>query len=369
MSDTREAMFLSDKDGYLSRYALMRKTDADTLRDSFIYDFGFDEHGVKELDLGTKKINIIIDGDLSLSVMDLSNGKVMKSVPKKGADEAKYNEAKTVFAEMKKNIKKAVSVKCSTLFPDFLSGKTKNAESWKNSYLNNPLLHKVATLLVWKQGKNTFTLTASGAIDANGAEYVISDEPIAVAHPMEMKKEDISAWQKYFVSHGLKQPFEQVWEPVIDPSAIKEDRYAGCMIPYYRFLGREKHGITVADYDFHNEIEISFDDCQAEIERIDWERHNIEMGHRFEVKTFRFKKYSRMINHIATYLDRITVYDRVAKDDVSVEAFLPTFTLAQITEFIKIAQESNATNVTALLLNYKNENSGDFDPMAEFTLD
>ena len=127
--------------------------------------------------------------------------------------------------------------------------------------------------------------------------------------------------------------------------------------------------VTVDDYDFHNGIEISFDDCQAEIERIDWQKHDIKMDHRFEVKIFRFKKYSRMINHIAAYLDRITVYDRVAKDDVSVAEFLPTFTLAQITEFIRIAQENNATNVTALLLNYKNENFGDFDPMAEFTLD
>ena len=361
-------MFLAERYHELGEYARIHGTDEDTIRDKYLSETGLDAKGEKEYDLGNQKVIAKLQDDLSFIFIQ-ENGKTAKSLPKKGADAEKFEAAKKDFDEIKKAVKKIVKSRCDILFGEFLSEKTKEAERWKDSYTQNPLLHKVATLLVWKQGKNTFTLTDSGAIDANGAEYVISDEPISVAHPMEMEKEDISAWQKYLVSHGLKQPFEQVWEPVIEPSAIKEDRYAGYMIPYYRFLGREKHGITVDDYDFHNGIEISFDDCQAEIERIDWQKHDIKMDHRFEVKIFRFKKYSRMINHIAAYLDRITVYDRVAKDDVSVAEFLPTFTLAQITEFIRIAQENNATNVTALLLNYKNENFGDFDPMAEFTLD
>ena len=81
------------------------------------------------------------------------------------------------------------------------------------------------------------------------------------------------------------------------------------------------------------------------------------------------KTYTRMTNHIIAYLDRVTVYGRIANDDVSVETVLPSFTLAQITEFIRIATESNAVNVTALLLNYKNETYPDFDPFEEFSLD
>ena len=48
---------------------------------------------------------------------------------------------------------------------------------------------------------------------------------------------------------------------------------------------------------------------------------------------------------------------------------LPGFTLAQVTEFIAAAQEANATNVLAALLEYKNANFADFDPMEEFTLE
>ena len=45
------------------------------------------------------------------------------------------------------------------------------------------------------------------------------------------------------------------------------------------------------------------------------------------------------------------------------------FTLAQIAEFIAAAQEAQAVNVLALLLEYKNAHFADFDPMDEFTLE
>ena len=69
------------------------------------------------------------------------------------------------------------------------------------------------------------------------------------------------------------------------------------------------------------------------------------------------------------YLDRITVWDRVRKDDVSVMDQIGRFTLAQVTEMIQAAQEAQAINVLALLLEYKNAHFADFDPMDEFTLE
>ena len=76
-----------------------------------------------------------------------------------------------------------------------------------------------------------------------------------------------------------------------------------------------------------------------------------------------------MVNHVLAYLDRVTVYDRIVKDDVTVAQFLPSFTLAQITEFIKLASENNCPNVTAVLLDFQQKNFSDYDPMVEFTLE
>lgn len=69
------------------------------------------------------------------------------------------------------------------------------------------------------------------------------------------------------------------------------------------------------------------------------------------------------------YLDKVTLGERVKKDDESIADRLGEYTIAQITEFIKIAQEAEATNVLALLMNYKNEHFDYVDLMEEFVLE
>lgn len=367
-SDTRAAMMFADKYKELDYYARIRGTDADTLRDQNLSDVGIDEKGGKTYDLGNQTVVARLQPDLSF-LIELPTGKTAKSLPKKGADETLYAAANADFSEVKKAVKKILKNRNTVLFEDFLKGKQRPANSWKSAYLDNVLLNRAAKLLVWEQDQKTFTVTDSGLILSDGTAYELTDKPVALAHPMDMDKEELKAWQQYFTKKGLKQPFEQIWEPVVDPATIKADRYKGCMIPYYRFTGQTKHGIHVEDVDFHAEINITFDDCDVEIDRIDWARHSIDPDDRFEVREFKYRRYTRKVNHIAAYLDKVTVFGRIAKDDITIADRLDSFTLAQITECLKIAQENNASNVTALLLEHKNTHFSDFDPMAEFTLD
>ena len=368
-NDTRSAVLFADKMGDLDKYAELRGTDAQTLRDTVLVEFGLDETGRKVYDLGADTLTVKLTQELDLELFDDASEKTVKSVPKRNADPEKYEAAKADLSEIKKAVKKIAKLRYQQLFVAFLDGSGFNAASWQTAYTKNPVLNRIGRLIVWSQGKKAFTLKDNTVIDSSEKPYVLTDEPIKVAHPMEMDAADVTAWQKYFTRHGMKQPFQQIWEPVHSEKEIKKDRYFGCMIPYYRFLRQEKHGITVTDADFHNEIDIDFKDCSVDIERVDWRRHEIRMEDCFEVTDFRFKQYTRQVNHIVAYLDRITVWDRVRKDDLSVMDMIPGFTLAQITEFIAAAQEANATNVLAALLDYKNANFADFDPMDEFTLE
>lgn len=369
LNDSREAMMLADKAGLLGIYARMRGMTESYLQDTMMYDFGFEENGKKTYDLGVKVLEVSLNQDLTLGIFDVTKGKVIRSIPKKDVDPEVYAAVNADFSEMKKNIKKAAKNKSDRLFGEFLNAEDMEAARWKKVYLTNPLLRQIASLLVWEQDKKTFTLSSNDAICVDGSTYKISKAPICLAHPMEMQADEREAWQKYFTSRGIKQPFEQIWEPVVDETSIKKDRYKNCMIPYYRFLKQEKHGITVRDYDFHNEIEITLEDCNAVVDRIDWRRHDIDINDNFEVTSFGYGTFTRKVNHIAAYLDRVTIYGRILKDDVSVAEYLPRFTLAQISEFINAAAENNCTNVTALLLDYKARNFADFDPMEEFSLE
>lgn len=371
LSDTREAMLYAEKCKCLGYYAKLRGMDEDSLRDNVLADFGFDKDGKKSFDIGGNIIDLTMGQDLALTLYDHNADKIVKSVPKKGADPEKQAEAATEVSDIKKNLKKVIKARNNLLFEDFLSGRTRKADSWKASYLNNPVLHKVAELIVWNQKKNTFILTKDSVIDCYGKEYVIDDKiPVGVAHPIEMDKVEIKAWQDYFLNNGLKQPFEQIWEPAINFATVKEDRYKDCLIPYYRFHGQEKHGISVEDYDFHNEIDISLKDCDANVVRIDWSRHDISMNDNFEIASIKIKRESRVANHLLAYFDKITIYGRVLNDETeTIVDILPRFTLAQVTEFIRVANENNCNNSLAVLMDYKNKTYTDVDPMDSFILE
>lgn len=367
-SNTKASMLFADKYHELDDYARMRGTSADIIRDRLLSDVGIDENGEKTYDLGNQIVTAKLQSDLSFLIV-LPSGKTAKSVPKKDADPALYEKAATDFSTMKKDAKKIVKNRKDRLFEDFLSGRSRKADEWKSSYLNNPLLRSVASLLVWSQGANTFTLKDGLPVCADGSEYKLNAIAIKVAHPMEMEKADVEAWQKYFTTNGLKQPFEQIWEPVVDFNSVKKDRYKGCMIPYYRFTNKRSIGIRVEDYEFHNNIEINIEGCNAHVERIVRRRHEIDMNDNFEITSFSFYEFTRQTNHIVAYFDRITIYGRVLQDDVTIADRLDSFTLAQITELLNLAIENKCTNCTALLLNYKETNFAAYDPMDVFTLD
>ena len=361
LSDTREAAIFFEKNGGLDSYAGLRGTTADEVKESFLFDFGFDENGVRRFELGNTVLEVRLQKDLKLDMFDTNKQKAVKSVPKTGADPALYQLAKDEIADMRSNIKKAYTIRKWELFDDYIGKREFSPGKWSESYLKNAFLHVLAELLVWQQEGKTFTCSDGGLVTADGAEYALSDKPIILAHAMELNRADIAAWQRYYTARGLKQPFEQVWEPVREASQIKPDRYAGIPIPVVYLRHAERRGIYCV-YDWYNNMEFS-------INGFDVDAKKTEEEDKLQIKLIKPKVWNRRTNMVISYLDRLTVYGRVRNDDVTVMDLMDGFTLAQITEFIKAAQEANAGNVTAALLEYKNNTYPDFDPMAEFTLE
>lgn len=371
LSDTREAMLYADKCGCLDHYAIMRGSDAQSFRDMQISDFGLDASGEKVYDLGGSAVRVHLEPDLTLSLCDRAAGKPVKSLPKKNADPEKYEAAKADLAEMKKNLKKVAKARCDLLFRDFLNRKERSGETWRASYLENPLLRQIASLLVWSQDGTTFTVQGWETVDEKGDRRPVADAPVSLAHPMEMKPEEVTAWQKYFTSHRLKQPFAQIWEPVIPLHSVKTDRYQGVRLPAYRFSGQEKHGISlVFDYQA-NHLELRLDDCSLKIIRYGdaVKRHALNLQGILTLGAFRLARRSRRSNHIIGLLDKWTVYGRVLHDDATVVSALDSFTLAQVTELLDLAIENHCVNCTAALQEYKNKHFPDLEPMDGFTLE
>ena len=102
--------------------------------------------------------------ELKLILYDTEKEKEIKSFPKKGTDPAKREAAEAKFKAMKQNIKMIVSSQRKKKKKMFLSGEKIAAGQWKKDYLENPVLMRIAQLLVWNQGKILFTVKNGKAI-------------------------------------------------------------------------------------------------------------------------------------------------------------------------------------------------------------
>lgn len=287
-SDTRAAMLFAEKYHELDQYAELRGMSEDEFRDRYLSDVGLDEQGGKSYDLGDQTVTARLQRDLSF-LIELPNGKTAKSLPKKGADEEKYTEARADLAEIRKSARKILKARGKVLFEEFLSGRKRESENWQEAYLHNPLLRVAAGQLVWAQGKKTFTLLDGSPINSAGKPYAITTQPIRLAHPMEMEPSEVEAWQKYISGHGIRQPFAQVWEPVCKPEDIRPDRYEGIVLPMLRFSGKEKHGIDSGRlYAYSEDIGFWLKDCKLGYKASTW-RINYDGG---QNETYTLGKFS-----------------------------------------------------------------------------
>lgn len=367
LNDTKAAMLHIDSVGKLDVYAKMRNTDADTLRDTVLSDFGFDEKGKIYYDLKATVVSANLSRDLTVYLIDENTGKEVKSLPKKNVETDIYEAAKTELSNLKKNLKKVYVNRKNKIFECFMNGKTQEVKAWKEVYLKNPVFTAFACLIVWKQNEKSFILADNGVVDCSGKEYLITDDPISVAHPIEMTAEEIIAWQNYFSSNGLKQPFEQIWEPAYKDENIHVDRYKGCEISAYKLQKKEIHGIsTFGMSDYSEEYGFKLTDCKMKYTQSQ-DRFMFGQEARLILGAFSFKKLTRYVNHIIYFFDKLTILDKIAEDDTSIEGALGGFTVAQILGFIDFATENKSVNVAAILLNYKNEHFG--DTMDEFILE
>ncbi|WP_242960490.1 DUF4132 domain-containing protein [Flavonifractor sp. An92] len=372
--DTLRAQLKSQE--LLCRAAKLRKMPPEELRALLLEqaETGLDDQGRMELDYGGRTFRVELLPDLTVSIRNEATGKTVRQLPKAGKeDDALHAKAANeTFKELKSTVETLLRAQKDRLFQLFLSGDSIPAERWSGAYLRNPVLRKIVVLLVWSQNGTCFTLTQTGeAVEAGGGPYQLGPDPIGVAHPMEMEPGEAAAWQRYFAAHGLKQPFEQVWEPVVKFSAVREERYQGMKIPAYRFKGQEKHGISFAFDYAASELDITLDDCRLDYDG--WgsavDRHALNLQGQLTLGAFRLERRSRRANHIIGLLDKWTVEGRILKDDATAVEVLDSFTLAQVTELINLAIEHQCTNCTAALLAYKNDHFADFDPMDVFTLE
>ena len=354
--------------------------DTSTPHEQSSADAKLNKQGNMTWDLANQTVTARFQEDFSFQ-LESADGKIVKSIPKKGADPEKYERAKEGLAQLKKATKERLRATKKILFEEFLSGDCHISGDWRGTYLDDPVMRAAAGKMVWAQGNATFTLTGDKAIDSSGAAYALTDEPIRVAYPLEMEPEDVEAWQRYFLAHGIQQPFSQIWEPVIREEDVSPDRYDCYVLPMSRFVYMSDHGIYF-DFDRYGRYRMDDDepyvfgirlkDCHLNWEASITPRAFLAEGfnatkfEKFTLGEFTYQTYNRQVNHIVGLLDQWVAEERIKKNDPDVMDFVSGFTLKQLTECIALAEEKKKARVRKLLEAYKEERYPGMEAMEKF---
>jgi len=368
LSDSREAMFLVEKWGLLDEYARIRNTTADLLRDTVLTEFDLDADGSKRYDLGNAVIAASIGQDLSVSLFNETDSKEVKSLPKKGADPEKYATASEDFADLKKNIKNAVKSRVEKLKEDFVSGRELKAADWKASYLNNYVLKRVASLLAWQwkheESAMRFMLSMDGTfLGCDGQAVEVSDAgSIAVAHPVEIPAEELECWKTLLTDQQIAQPFVQIFEPICDmDSSVVVAQYEGIELPMFLLRGLAKEGVQ----DRYFQYEGSY--LGIEGKAITINSNVISDGYFYTERAIPFDAIVRLnnakiegtpraVNHEIYAMDKALIENRVRNGDIAaVQASSRVITAKTIQHLIDVSLQVAQMEVTAWLMNYKND--------------
>lgn len=324
-------------------------------------------------------LEVRLNDDLSLTLFDTEAVKSLLSVPKKGLSEEKHQALKTKLSTMKKEVRQIYTNRRALLKKQFLSGEAVPAGTWKNAYIANPVLNRIARMVVWQQSNVFFTLSSIGAIQADGAAYTVMEKSIRVGHPIDMTTGERNTWQNYFMAHNIKQPFEQVWEPVVleaDRAKLSE-RYVGRQVSLGFLYGFEDIGKLSYEKDGSGQIYIDFGgiSLNAVIDESEYIGRFYSLGRHMSSDTVELgllnitsKCSIRLRNHVFYRLDKGIFKKRLLEDDIAIAAYLPNYTPMQLQEFILLSAEHNCVKCTALLLDYKNKNYSNVEFPDEFTL-
>ena len=317
--------------------------------------FESDAQVEKVYDLGSFSVKILLQPDLSLCVVNELTGKKTKSIPKKAADPERYTIVSSDFSALKKKVKADVRKYRDIAIEQFLNGESIDIDTWRREWQTGIIARTLSKSLVWSQEGKLFILDNDIACDAEGRTFEIGSDPIKIAHPIEMKQSEIDVWQDCLLKRGIKQPFEQIWEVAYSPEEIKKSRYKNCSVRFKYLINRQNQGVDAEIYQTYENIveHIDIKGCELTY-HFD---NDIDDGKLLESKvvlnSFSFQEFNRQTNHIVFFLDIITMFDRIEKDDVTISSLLPRYNLSQIKEYIKTAQNTNSTGCLAVLMEEK----------------
>ncbi|SUW00310.1 BspA family leucine-rich repeat surface protein [Brachyspira pilosicoli] len=186
-------------------------------------NLGFNSKGEREFN---KDYKLILNSDYSLSLFDIKNDKILKSMPKKINEDLKEE-----IQNLEKEIHKFMRANSYLLSIILIDGEIYSYDLFREYFIDNILMNKFASTLIWnlydKNKKIITTFRYLGEykyIDSENKEIKIdADSFVGLATPVEMDDKTINKWIKHLKDYQLSQPLEQLKLVKLNKNSLQKE--------------------------------------------------------------------------------------------------------------------------------------------------
>ena len=176
--------------------------------------YGLDTVGQRCEQFGDYTAELVVTGTNTTTLQWIkTDGKRQKSAPQKVKEE--YAEELKELSQTAKDLKKMIPAQRDRLERLYLTQQRWPLATWRERYLDHPLVGTLARRLIWhfKRGKRT----ASGMwqegqlVDHSGRalEWLDAETHVELWHPLHSSTETVLAWRAWCMRHEVQQPFKQ----------------------------------------------------------------------------------------------------------------------------------------------------------------
>ncbi|AWW37989.1 DUF4132 domain-containing protein [Streptomyces cadmiisoli] len=173
--------------------------------------YGLTEVGRAHHRLGDATALVVVHGAKAQLSWRNAAGKEVKSVP--AAVKRDHAEELKELKAAVKDIDKMLSAQSERMDRQFLARRTWSYDTWRERYLDHPLIGTLARRLLW-------TVDGTTVGFADGALRTLTDDPVTgggdvgLWHPVGDEPARIVAWRDWLERHGITQPFKQAHREV-----------------------------------------------------------------------------------------------------------------------------------------------------------
>lgn len=201
----------------LSSIAALRQWTMDTLLEHFTPTFGFDKKGSRPFSEAGKGWRCTLAPSGQLMLHNAKNESFHQlPAPTDGDEEArtKFELAAGVFAQLREEIDKQMTLRHVRLEEAMLSQRTWEYKSWKALYLEHPILRTLSLGVVFVDlaSSTSFVVTTDAKLlNAKGKAHKPKTKSlIKVAHVTDLSEEEHHYWSDFLREQGWSSPFSQL---------------------------------------------------------------------------------------------------------------------------------------------------------------